>query len=326
MDETFEPHKHVTLRNLLIAGAVLLLALLIGGFVFLYNQNSPTQISQEKEVSLESLNTDPNYAYTEVLRTDGHSFLCRERRYTESACVLFVLENSTTTYLGISTDNPSRALLPSPDKKYLLVVTEHTGLLIDTASLAKKVVIETSADQELGVFTGLPSFLPKARWLDPTHLEFSIYKAGSLDDLSPSPVEKKVVDISLTMTSPTFITMPKTATAVHVNELGLGFFKDSDGVYQRTQDGVVKLNGINPTTFAFLGWNDQISYLRDNAHIFVAHNYTSSIIVNADLATFTLVYDSELAELWNDPLAICSNCNFDAQDKNHKYLQGEIVQ
>jgi hypothetical protein len=199
MDETFVPEKHATLRNLLIGLGVFAAALFIGGFVFIFLQPSPHRFFPEsEELSIESLNKDQKYFYTEILRADNRTFVCRELRYTESSCELFLLDSSTTTYLGISVDNPGYALKPSPDKKYILIVTEQEGVLLDTFSLEKKIVIQVPKEESLGVWSSLPSFIPKTKWLDNSQIEFSIYRGTAFDDLSPSPDEVRVIDIATT--------------------------------------------------------------------------------------------------------------------------------
>ena len=86
------------------------------------------------------------------------------------------------------------------------------------------------------------------------------------------------------------------------------FGKDASHVYFENE----LIPGADPVTFITLGAS---GYSKDAYHVYGAPNVTS-IIDGADPATFQLV-----------GLAQCGpNCQYDAQDKNHKYLGGEIVQ
>ncbi len=61
MDETFVPEKHATLRNLLIGIGVFVLALTIGGFIFLYTKHSPKDSFQETIAATSSQDQNSSY-------------------------------------------------------------------------------------------------------------------------------------------------------------------------------------------------------------------------------------------------------------------------
>ncbi|TSC68992.1 MAG: hypothetical protein G01um101456_404, partial [Parcubacteria group bacterium Gr01-1014_56] len=92
-----------------------------------FSQNTPAT----EQISIDSLNNDPDYYYDEILRTDSKVFLCKNRRSTEAACVLVTYDGKATTDVGVTVDNPSVALRPSPDGQYILVTKEQEGFLLN---------------------------------------------------------------------------------------------------------------------------------------------------------------------------------------------------
>jgi hypothetical protein len=85
-----------------------------------------------------------------------------------------------------------------------------------------------------------------------------------------------------------------------------------DGAYQKDANNVYynfqKLEDSDPSSFIYLSASYGYSgYSKDFASVF----YEGEKIETADAATFQIIEDSD---------------EYDAQDKNHKYLHGEVVE
>jgi len=93
------------------------------------------------------------------------------------------------------------------------------------------------------------------------------------------------------------------------------------------------IEGADPNSFVFIdaSGGDIISgyYAKDMSHVYFSDNAGESLTVlqDADPSTFGLVpfYTNTKGIVVQD--ASCGgNCYYEAQDKNHKYLDGQIVQ
>jgi hypothetical protein len=115
--------------------------------------------------------------YIEEIETPFDSFWCGFIQYTESDCRLFVGNASTTVLsdLGIDVDSPSDALLLSPDEKGLLIVLEHTAIVLNTRTLNEQVLATTTPQDAFGTYTSFPQFIPHARWLSNYTASISIF-------------------------------------------------------------------------------------------------------------------------------------------------------
>jgi len=147
---------------------------------------------------------EPDYIFVEQYRTESRIFYCVSLRNTESNCRLFVstLDGLERSYMGVTLDYNSqeRGLLPSPDKKRLLVVLEKEALIVDTGTLEKKRLMLAQPDTSYGTYTALPSFVPHARWVDNKTVELSVFPDGTQEaygaDESPQPLKKETIEVS----------------------------------------------------------------------------------------------------------------------------------
>jgi|GEM_PF-3476791 hypothetical protein len=100
-----------------------------------------------------------------------------------------------------------------------------------------------------------------------------------------------------------------------------GFIKDKNNVwYSQNFDGtaqIYKIHDGDPVTFVVIDATEYgIEYAKDKNHVYLVtgNDQNPIMVVNgADPATFTVVPSTD------------SQSTFDAQDKNHKYLNGQIV-
>ena len=112
----------------------------------------------------------------------------------------------------------------------------------------------------------------------------------------------------------------------YVNDLGYGFYREGDLIYQRSVDDTYEIRNIDAASFQFLGWGGGVIYAKDKSNVYFEDYYVDSgvmkVLEGADLSSFTPIYYSEVG----DPYGIRQECEFDAQDKNHRYWRGKIVQ
>ena len=147
--------------------------------------------------------------FEEQFRTAKYIFYCGMYPETESNCRLYVsrFDGSERVSMGITLDYGSQrtGLQLSPDHKTVLVVREREVDSIDGGTLKKTTLATATDGTEFGVYTGFPSFVPVARWLDSGRVELTVYPAGTLEGLTdsagtievpePQPLEKKIVNV-----------------------------------------------------------------------------------------------------------------------------------
>lgn len=110
-----------------------------------------------------------------------------------------------------------------------------------------------------------------------------------------------------------------------------GFEKDQNNVYHGTDI----ISGADPQTFTSIGYvvYNEIeagSYYKDKNFVYwLGIQIKAPVVVKrADPTSFALVTtSSNLYTKFQSTLDSCGqNCIYDAQDKNHKYLEGQVVQ
>ncbi len=142
---------------------------------------------------------EQEWDFSEQFRSSSHVFYCLSKPATESSCWVYAskLDGSEKRWLGIQLDVGSNAkgLLPSPDKKNILVIREQKAIIINADTLTQKEIAKAESETEFGTYTGFPSFVPAGRWVDNATVELSIFSAGSLEENS-APVEKKQIKIN----------------------------------------------------------------------------------------------------------------------------------
>lgn len=156
--------------------------------------------------------TDGNQAYVEVYKSKSKTFFCYGLVATESNCQLFVQNISTEEFIDLNVTIDYGAFegsfLLSPDGAMIAIVLEKAGIILDPETIEQKTIIEAPSNRTFGTYTGFPSFVPKARWIDSNQIEFSLYPDGTMEDFykddngqwvsgpTPGPVEVRIVDIS----------------------------------------------------------------------------------------------------------------------------------
>jgi hypothetical protein len=160
-----------------VAGTVVLI-LVIGGVLFFYN-SSQNSTSTSK------------YNFVQEYKTAINIFSCRVTARTESNCELFVSDASgnSSKDLGIDIDygDFSKKIQASPDGKNLLIVLEHEAIVLNTATLAQKVILQAPAGEALGTYDAFPSFIPYAKWLSDTQIQISLFKQDTPEPYQNEP-------------------------------------------------------------------------------------------------------------------------------------------
>ncbi len=96
----------------------------------------------------------------------------------------------------------------------------------------------------------------------------------------------------------------------------LGWAKDKNHVYS----GLQMVDGADPASFALINEIDGTwsGYAKDKSNVYTENFIQGTLVVSgADPATFQVV---------NPPGQCGPDCQYDAQDKSHKYLNGQVVQ
>ncbi len=102
--------------------------------------------------------------------------------------------------------------------------------------------------------------------------------------------------------------------------MGGGYAKDKNQAYalgnltNGSTEPVTPIPGVDIVTFSYI---PNTSYAKDKNNVY----WGGQLLIGADPATFTTVQPSDYQ--WPS----CGiSCKYDAQDKNHKYLNGQVVQ
>jgi hypothetical protein len=118
---------------------------------------------------------------------------------------------------------------------------------------------------------------------------------------------------------PTFVVLPVNICNVNVAcEVGdSGYAKDKDHVYFGEFGTIDVIPGADPSSFVALGVvqtpNSFDFFAKDKNHVY----FDSTPIPGADPVTFTVLSSEQ---------SCGTGCTFEAQDANHKYEQGQVVQ
>lgn len=188
-------------RVILVA---VLLTVLVGAVGYwTLAQKQGTSLASITLCSSMDISSPPEYCFDEEYRNSSHQFLCRVRPYTESGCALFVsdISGKSLTDIGVYIDYGlfERKILPSPNGKYLLLVQEHSAILLDTSSLAQKVIFQAPSGRALGTYDAFPAFIPYVKWVDNNRIQISIFNQDtqeSYDNKPPAtPLEVKMIQV-----------------------------------------------------------------------------------------------------------------------------------
>ncbi|MES2007198.1 MAG: DKNYY domain-containing protein [Patescibacteria group bacterium] len=143
---------------------------------------------------------DAQHAYKEIFKSSTYSFLCYVRLATESNCGLYAkkLSNGEVSNLHLTIDYgaaDSGSFLVAPGGGAIAIILENKILSLNPTTAEQKLLVGAPVGKEFGVYSGFPSFMPKAKWLDATHLQYSLYPEGTLDDSGTQPSETKTLEI-----------------------------------------------------------------------------------------------------------------------------------
>ncbi len=160
--------------------------------------------SKPKAVSIPQPST-PEYNFSrysfELFRTSSYIFSCDELVGTESQCWLSVtkINGEPVKDQQISTWDPQKNFIVSPDKNKMLIVNEQDAYIYDLNHPEKEPVsvLSVTADKALGTYTAFPTFEGEARWVDDKNVKISIYPAGTSNEggAAVKPLEVRNINI-----------------------------------------------------------------------------------------------------------------------------------
>ena len=202
-------------KTLLISG--LLSAFILGGiftytYMTRYSETGGTNTAENiLEKPIHVLGQRGDYQVLDVSAHNG-TYAVRTIASTKENIVIGVYiagsDGSTSLYLvsretndavllGL-VDNIEKAVLTSPDKAHIAIITEKEITVLKTSDLSYRVVYTAKTGTMPGTLSGFPSFIPKVKWSSFTTLEVRVYATDSpYDDGTNTitPLETKTVSL-----------------------------------------------------------------------------------------------------------------------------------
>lgn len=181
-----------------IGGAAILL---LAAMVLYGNFHSASQTSTNS-FDIQLASAASALQFKEMHRSSAYTFYCASRRAAEPECDLYAAAPGAgvddVQPLGILMTNRSEeeGLLPSADGTKLYIILEGEALIVDTHTLAQKVIASAPEELAFGVYDGASRFVPQGKWVDATTVELSVYPAATKRASGAAPQQVARIDIN----------------------------------------------------------------------------------------------------------------------------------
>lgn len=332
------PHHHVW--QIVAALALFVVAILVGGYVFLNLQNSSDSDNNLSQSSSNSVNANSS----QITQNNKSASTTFPHKVSDSELITELLDPNSYKYDLTLTGSVEAQWIPDvntlvqldgwfyEDKSYVYSKNPHTRLL-DRVTYADRPTFT--------VFSGNGD---EAEWAKDKNYVYNFYtivkeaNPNTFNILSPNNVYAVSGTTLFYSTANQYLGIYQSYKGVDsatLQTLSDEYAKDKNHVFFHAH----VLDGVDPKFISFLNRPDcsltenqyisfcngytRINYIKDNNSVFIVREYIDNVFFESTESIPPLVDIVKGADA--PTFSFVKGDGFDAQDKNRKYLEGQVV-